>query len=103
VADSNLHLLFSDNCQSSGLYGSVESSQVKLGGVSVECGLVRFSCGLWNDRQNDQLSKQSALAWKKVRRRGRRAAGLQSEAPLQTVATLPMVQRAAAPYAGMVG
>ena len=47
-----------DNCQSSGLYGSVGSSQVRLGGVSGECGLVRFSYGLWNDRENDQLGKQ---------------------------------------------
>jgi len=29
-----------------------------LGGVSGESGLVRFSCGLWNDRENDHLSKQ---------------------------------------------
>jgi hypothetical protein len=47
-----------DDCQSSVLYGSVGSGQVRLGGVSGECGLVRFSCGLWNDRENDQLSKQ---------------------------------------------
>jgi hypothetical protein len=45
-------------CHSSGLYGSVGSGQVRLGGVSGECGLVRFSCGLWNDRENDQLSEQ---------------------------------------------
>jgi Integrase core domain len=47
-----------DNCRSSVLYGSVGSSQVRLGGVSGECGLVRFSCGLWNDRENDQQCKQ---------------------------------------------
>jgi hypothetical protein len=29
-----------------------------LGGVSGESGLVRFSCGLWNDCENDHLSKQ---------------------------------------------
>jgi hypothetical protein len=48
LADSNLDLLFSDNCQSSGLYGSVESSQVKLGGVFVECGLsgLVVACGM---------------------------------------------------------
>jgi hypothetical protein len=46
-----------DNCQSSVLYGSVGSSQVRLGGVSGESGLVRFSCGLWNDRENDQQCK----------------------------------------------
>src|SRR5215207_10209671 len=40
-----------DNCRSSVLYGPVGSSQVRLGGVSGERGLVRFSCGLWNDRQ----------------------------------------------------
>jgi hypothetical protein len=28
-----------------------------LGGVSGECGLVRFSCGLWNDRENERLNK----------------------------------------------
>jgi hypothetical protein len=28
-----------------------------LGGDSVECGLVRLSCGLWNDHRNDHLSK----------------------------------------------
>ena len=43
-----------DNCPSSGLYGSVGSGQVRLGGDSGESGLVRFSWGLWNDRQNDQ-------------------------------------------------
>jgi hypothetical protein len=42
------------NCQSSVLYGSVGSGQVRLGGDSGESGLVRFSWGLWNDRQNDQ-------------------------------------------------
>jgi hypothetical protein len=42
-----------DNCQSSGLYGSGGSRQVRLGGHSGQCGLVRFSCGLWNDREND--------------------------------------------------
>ena len=46
-----------DNCQSSGLYGSDRSRQVRFGGVSGEPGLLRFSCGLWNDRQNDHLSK----------------------------------------------
>jgi hypothetical protein len=47
-----------DNCPSSGLYGSVGSSQVTLGDDSGESGLVRFSCGLWNDRGNDHLSKR---------------------------------------------
>src|SRR4029453_15960693 len=42
-----------DNCQSSVLYGSVGSGQVRLGGDSVESGLVRLSCGLWNDHEND--------------------------------------------------
>jgi hypothetical protein len=49
-----------DNCQSSGLYGSVGSSQVWLGGDSVQCGLVRSSKDWWNDRENDQLSKRDA-------------------------------------------
>jgi hypothetical protein len=47
-----------DNCPYSVLCGSVGSSQVRLGGVSGQSGLVRFSCGLWNDRQNDHLSKR---------------------------------------------
>jgi hypothetical protein len=46
-----------DNCQSSVLYGPVGSSQVRLGGVFL-VGAVWFSCGLWNDRENDQLSKR---------------------------------------------
>jgi hypothetical protein len=46
------------NCQSSGLYGPVGSSQVRLGGACGESGLVGLSCGLWNDRENDHLSKR---------------------------------------------
>jgi hypothetical protein len=41
-----------DDCQSSVLYGPAGSSQVRLGGVSGESGLVRLSCGLWNDCEN---------------------------------------------------
>jgi hypothetical protein len=33
-----------------------------LGGDSGESSLVRCSCGLWNDRENDQMSKQGWLA-----------------------------------------
>jgi hypothetical protein len=51
-----------DNCQSSALYGPVGSDQVRLGGVSVQCGLVRCSTVWWNDRENAQLSKRGA-AW----------------------------------------
>jgi len=42
------------------LFSTVQLSlaQVRLGGVSGESGLVRFSCGLWNDCENDRLSKQ---------------------------------------------
>src|SRR5215207_9854826 len=47
-----------DSCQSSVLYGSVGSGQVRLGGASGESGLARLSCGLWNDRENDHLSKR---------------------------------------------
>jgi hypothetical protein len=54
VSSSNRCCL-GNNCRSSGLYGSVGSSQVRLGGLSGECGLVRFSCGLWNDRENDHF------------------------------------------------
>jgi hypothetical protein len=56
------------NCQSSVLYGSVGSGQVRLGSDSGECGLVRFSCGLWNDRENDRRcsSIQRMLAWERA-------------------------------------
>jgi hypothetical protein len=40
-----------------------------LGGVSGESGLVSLSCGLWNDRENDHLSKQLVfpmLAWERT-------------------------------------
>ena len=47
-----------DNCQSSGLYGPVGSRQLRLGRHSAESGLVRFSCGVWNDCENDHLSKR---------------------------------------------
>jgi hypothetical protein len=47
-----------DNCQSSVLYGPVGSSQVRLVDDSGESGLVGCSCGLWNDRENDHLSKR---------------------------------------------
>jgi hypothetical protein len=47
-----------DNCRYFVLYGPVGSSQVRLGGDCGESGLVRCSCGLWNDRENDQLSKR---------------------------------------------
>ena len=47
-----------DDCPSSGLYGPVRSSQVRLGRDSVQCGLVRFSRAWWNDRENDHLSKR---------------------------------------------
>ena len=45
--------LLGDNCQSSGLYGLVGSGQVRLGDDSGESDLVRWSCGLWNDCEND--------------------------------------------------
>jgi hypothetical protein len=48
-----------DDCPSSGLYGPVRSGQVRLGVDSDEPGLVRLSCGLWNDSQNGHLVKQS--------------------------------------------
>jgi hypothetical protein len=43
------HSCLGDNCPHSVVYGSVESGQVRLGGHSVQPGLVRCSCGLWND------------------------------------------------------
>jgi hypothetical protein len=49
---------FGDDCPSSGLYGSVGSSEARLGVNSGEPRLVRFSCGLWNDCQNDHQGKQ---------------------------------------------
>src|SRR5215213_8738516 len=49
-----------DNCQSSVLYGSVGSGQVRLGGDSVQSGLLRSSTDWWNDRQNDHQCK---LPW----------------------------------------
>jgi hypothetical protein len=67
-----------DNCQSSVLYGSVGSSQVRLGDDSGESGLVGFSCGLWNDRENDQLSRQFSicrLGCRVARRSGGRRLG----------------------------
>jgi hypothetical protein len=54
----DLGQLLGDDCRSSALYGSVRSGQVRLGGGSGESGLVRFSCGLWNDCENDHLSKR---------------------------------------------
>jgi hypothetical protein len=51
-----------DNCQSSGLYGPVGSSQVRLGGDSVEPGLVRCSCGLWmTDRMTTGASDEARV------------------------------------------
>jgi hypothetical protein len=47
-----------DNCQSSAQTGPVGSRQLRLGGVSVQCGLVGCSMAWWNDHQNDHLSKQ---------------------------------------------
>jgi len=67
-----------DNCQSSGLYGPVGSGQVRLGSDCGQCGLVRFSCGLWNDCQNDQRSKQRFGAAGPM---PRRSAGLVVEFP----------------------
>jgi hypothetical protein len=67
-----------DNGQSSALYGSIGSGQVRLGGVSGESGLFGFSCGLWNDRENDQLSKQRSicrLGCRVARRSGGRRLG----------------------------
>jgi hypothetical protein len=57
-----------DNCQSSGPYGSVRPSQVRLGGDAGESGLVRFSCVLWNDRENDWRcsSIQKMLTWERA-------------------------------------
>jgi len=62
-----------DNCHSSALTVPVRSRQIRLGGDSGQCGLVRCRCGLWNDRQNDHLSKQEG--WQhpssEARRQGR--------------------------------
>jgi len=62
-----------DDCPSSVLYGPVGSSQVRLGGVSAESGLVRFSCGLWNDWENDQQCKlrrvqEERIGWRRPER-----------------------------------
>jgi hypothetical protein len=57
-----------DNCQSSGLFGPVGSRQVRREDDSGESGLVRLSCGLWNDRENDHRSKR----WGRVCRGGAR-------------------------------
>jgi hypothetical protein len=48
-----------DDCPSSALYGPVRFGQVRLGGDSGQCGLLRFSRAWWNDRENDHLSKRS--------------------------------------------
>jgi hypothetical protein len=56
VSSSNRCCL-GDNCPHSVVYGSVGSSQVRLGGDSGESGLVRCSYGLWNDRENDHQCK----------------------------------------------
>jgi hypothetical protein len=60
-----------DNCPSSGLYGPVRSGQVRFGGVSGECGLVRLTCVLWNDRENDHLpTKLCARTYQQERQHG---------------------------------
>jgi hypothetical protein len=64
-----------DNCQSSGLYGPIRSSQVRLGDDSGESGLVGCSCGLWNDCENDHLSKRRGVPSgpaRDMRRQGRK-------------------------------
>jgi hypothetical protein len=66
-AAASIRCCLGDNCQSSGLYGPVGSGQVRLGGVSGQCGLVGCSRVWWNDRQNDHLSKR----WGRVRLRRR--------------------------------
>jgi hypothetical protein len=66
-----------DSCQSSGLYGPVRSGQVRLGGVSVQCGLVRSSKAWWNDRQNDhEASGEGALRPARMRARPEGQSGL---------------------------
>ena len=55
-----------DTCQSSVLDGPVGSGQVRLDDDCGESGLVRFSCGLWNDCETDHLSKQSGLPWRRA-------------------------------------
>jgi hypothetical protein len=66
-----------DNCQSSVLYGPVRSGQVRLGGVSVQCGLVRCSKAWWNDRQNDhEASGEGALRPARMRARPEGQSGL---------------------------
>src|SRR5215218_5945291 len=52
-----------DDCPSSGLYGSVGSSQARLGGDSGLCGLVRCCRALWNVHRNDQLSKPRSRSY----------------------------------------
>jgi hypothetical protein len=47
-----------DNCPSSAQIAPVRSGQVRLGGASGQCGLVRFSMAWWNDRENDHQSKR---------------------------------------------
>jgi hypothetical protein len=47
-----------DNCQSSAQTGPVGSRQLKLVDDCGESGLVGCSCGLWNDCENDYLSKR---------------------------------------------
>jgi hypothetical protein len=69
--------LLGDSCQSSGLYGPVRSGQVRSGGVSVQCGLVRSSKAWWNDRQNDhEASGEGALRPARMRARPEGQSGL---------------------------
>jgi hypothetical protein len=49
-----------DNCPSSAQTGPVGSRQLRLVDDSGESGLVGCSSGLWNDRENDHLSKRSS-------------------------------------------
>ena len=66
-----------DSCQSSVPSGPVGSGQVRLGGVSVQCGLVRSSKAWWNDRQNDhEASGEGALRPARMRARPEGQSGL---------------------------
>ena len=47
---------------------------------SGQCGLVRFRCGLWNDRENDHQGKQARDESRSIRTRRRGAAAHRSSA-----------------------
>jgi hypothetical protein len=47
-----------DNCPYSAQIGPVGSRQLRLGGVSVQCGLVGCSKAWWNDHENDRPGRR---------------------------------------------